>query len=60
MKVKQISITRNTRMKNIATVLVFVAVLALGVSYLIWLDAGCETSGVMTWEGKKCFNDLAV
>lgn len=54
MRVKQISITRNNRMKNIATAIAFTALLALGISYLVWLDAGCELNGVMTWAGKVC------
>ena len=45
-------------MKTIATAIAFAAILALGISYLVWLDAGCELSGVMTINGKVCFNDL--
>ena len=45
-------------MKNIAIAISFAALLALGISYIVWLDAGCETSGVMTINGKVCFNDL--
>lgn len=46
-------------MKTIAYAVIFLALLASGISYLVWLDAGCETAGVMTMEGKVCFDDLA-
>lgn len=32
------------------------ACLLLAASYLIWLNAGCELIGVMTWHGKECIN----
>lgn len=28
------------------------------IQYNKWLDDGCKPSGVMTWHGKVCFNDL--
>lgn len=28
------------------------------VSYSVYLNYGCEMIGVMTWEGKVCFEDL--
>ncbi len=34
--------------------LTLAALLVLGIAYLVWLDAGCEVSGVMTWHGKEC------
>lgn len=34
----------------------FVIALSLGLGYIVWLDAGCELSGVMTWQGKVCIN----
>lgn len=36
----------------------FVIVLALGIAYLAYLDAGCRLSGVMTWHGKVCAENL--
>lgn len=41
--------------ENVIAGLVFAALFAAGMSYLLWLDAGCDISGVMTWEGKVCF-----
>jgi len=41
-------------------VLVFVLLLALGIAYLYYLDAGCGAlGGAMTWSGKVCVSDLA-
>lgn len=40
------------------SLLIFLALLALGMSYLIWLDWGCELNGVMTWQGKVCAESL--
>lgn len=34
----------------------FIIILALGLTYIVWLDAGCELSGAMTWHGKVCIN----
>lgn len=34
--------------------------IALAVGYMIWLNTGCEFTGVMTMEGKVCFEDLVV
>jgi len=42
-------------MKN---TLLFLALLALGIAYIMYLDYGCDPSGVMTWHGKVCFEDL--
>lgn len=36
----------------------FAIVLLLGFGYMIWLDTGCELSGVMTWHGKVCAENL--
>lgn len=41
--------------REIAT---FALLFALGIGYIVWLNAGCELSGVMTWQGKVCAEDL--
>jgi hypothetical protein len=28
--------------------------LVTGFGYMAWLDNGCPTNGVMTWQGKTC------
>lgn len=40
-------------------VLTFTACLLVCVAYILWLDAGCELSGIATWHGKVCAEDLA-
>ncbi len=37
--------------------ILFTALLAVGIAYLTWLDSGCELNGVMTWHGKECVWD---
>lgn len=32
----------------------FIALAVIAVIYIVWLDAGCELTGVMTWSGKVC------
>ena len=32
--------------------------LIVGIAYLYFLNVGCEYTGVITWEGKQCFEDL--
>lgn len=36
----------------------FIALLLLGIGYVVWLDYGCELSGAMTWHGKVCVEQL--
>jgi hypothetical protein len=43
-------------MRQLAAIISLFAL--LGVGYLWWLNAGCELTGVMTWEGKQCVSDL--
>ena len=31
-----------------------VAMLAIAVMYNVWLNAGCDLAGAMTWSGKVC------
>lgn len=26
--------------------------------FSVWLDYGCKYNGILTWEGKVCFEDL--
>lgn len=41
-------------------IITFSVLLALGIGYLVWLDAGCgPLGGAMTWSGKACVADLA-
>ena len=40
------------------TFIYFVVAFSLAIGYLVWLDSGCELSGVMTWEGKVCVESL--
>ena len=39
-------------------IIVLIVGMVLGASYMVWLDSGCELNGVMTWEGKVCFERL--
>lgn len=32
----------------------FIIAISLGIGYIVWLDAGCDISGAMTWQGKVC------
>ena len=37
----------------------FILALALGIGYMVWLDAGCGgLGGAMTWSGKVCVANL--
>lgn len=36
----------------------FSLALAIAIGYMVWLDAGCERVGVMTWSGKVCYENL--
>ena len=40
------------------TIIAFALLFVLGVGYMVWLDAGCERVGVMTWQGKVCAESL--
>ena len=56
-KVVQLKISQTLMSKEyIVPVIVFIALLALGIGYIMWLDSGCALSGIMTWGGKVCFN----
>jgi hypothetical protein len=37
---------------------VFILGAAASIGYVIWLDSGCELTGVMTWQGKVCLENL--
>lgn len=37
-------------------VLVLVLGIVLGAMYTSWLDAGCESVGAMTYEGRQCLD----
>ena len=38
--------------------ILFIVLVVLGISYLVWLNSGCNLAGVMTWNGKVCFEEL--
>lgn len=37
--------------RAVVTALILVA---CAVAYMVWLNAGCDVAGVMTWHGKQC------
>ena len=43
---------------NMKLFIAFSVFLVLGLSYLSWLNDGCELNGVMTIEGRVCAEDL--
>lgn len=45
---------------HMKTLALFLILLALGAYYLAWLREGCELTGVMTWHGKVCLDELTL
>jgi len=41
-------------MKNL---IIFLILLALGISYTFWIDHDCHYGGYMTWQGKRCVDE---